>query len=77
MSDWRPIESFKETEIKDILLWNGVRVFVGWLDEDGFHDSNMLNENSDPEDPQPTHWMPFPGPPSEDLPPVGTPIANA
>lgn len=69
MSEWQPIETLRPDEygtgIKDFLLWNGEVVFVGWLSEDGWHDSRNTDYYDEVEDPQPTHWMPLPDPPRE------------
>jgi hypothetical protein len=49
---------------KDLILWNGKRVFVGWLDDDGWHDSENQDRNDYAENPQPTHFMFLPDPPN-------------
>jgi hypothetical protein len=67
MTNWQPIETYSpERDEAHVLLWNGTRVFVGWLsdDGDGWHDSTNPDEEDDAEKPQPTHWMPFPDPPT-------------
>jgi hypothetical protein len=60
--EWQPIETAPEG-ISDLLLWNGQRVFLGWLSDDGWHDSTNVEHQDWPESPQPTHWMPLPEPP--------------
>jgi hypothetical protein len=63
MNKWQAMESYAEGPHTDVLLWNGVRVFPGWLDDDGWHDSRNVEYRDGPENPQPTQWMPFPPPP--------------
>lgn len=60
--DWQPIESAPDS-IGDVILWNGKRVFFGWISDDGWHDGTNVDHRDEPEEPQPTHWMPLPKPP--------------
>lgn len=60
---WRPICTLKPAPVEDYILWNGVRRFVGWLDDDGWHAIGNAEHNDLPEDPQPTMWHPWPEPP--------------
>lgn len=62
--NWQPIATCKPEGIEHYLLWNGERVFMGWLDDDGWHDATNQDRDDEPESPQPTHWMPLPGPPN-------------
>jgi len=52
-----------ETDLGNVLLWNGIRVFLGWLNDDGWHDVGNRDHDDAPEQPQPTHYMPLPLPP--------------
>ena len=61
--EWHPIET-APSGLNDFLLWNGERVFLGWLSEDGWHDATNQDHHDEPEQPQPTHWMPLPSPPA-------------
>lgn len=63
MMAWRPIETAPDMGTKNCLLWNGERVFVGWLHDNEWHDATNVEYNDPPESPQPTHWMPLPEPP--------------
>jgi hypothetical protein len=60
---WQPIQTVDIEVIKDFLLWNGKRVFMGWLSDNGWHDSTNQDYSNEAEFPQPTHWMPLPQPP--------------
>ncbi len=53
----------KDWGLRRTLLWNGNRVFPGWISDDGWHDLGNQDCWDDAEDPQPTHWMPYPDPP--------------
>lgn len=48
---WQSIETAGDPG--EVLLWNGLRVFPGWLDDDGWHDSRNRDHDDEPEDPQP------------------------
>ena len=64
MSEWRPIEEAPKDTPNDFILWNGVRVFFGWCDDENrWRDSANQDHNDYLEVPQPTHWMPLPQPP--------------
>lgn len=62
---WQPIKTAPDMGIKNVLLWNGVLVFLGWRDDDGWHDCETAHGFSEPEDPQPTHWRSLPEPPAK------------
>lgn len=64
MSGWQDIAAVTDINLHDVLLWNGKRVFLGWRDDDGWHDSTNRDHMDRAEDPQPTHWMPLPNPPT-------------
>ena len=65
MDEWQPIETYMDAPARrNVVLWNGVRVFLGWLsDEGGWSDATNQDRDDFPESPQPTHWMPLPAPP--------------
>jgi hypothetical protein len=60
---WQPIETLR-SDPRETILWNGRRIFVGWLSDDGWHDESNQDRDDYPEQPQPTHWHPWPKPPS-------------
>lgn len=64
MTDWKPIEELENPDFGDHILWNGRR-FVGWLNDDGWHDVNNADHMDEPEQPQPTLFHPWPEPPQE------------
>lgn len=65
LMEWRPIESAPDEEDGDyLILWDGCRVFVGRLEKDGWHDMRNTDWQDFPEEVPPTHWMPFPEPPT-------------
>ena len=57
---WKPIAEAKPTCLEQFILWNGVRRFVGWLDDDGWHDTSNSDHMDEPESPQPTLFHPWP-----------------
>jgi len=60
---WQPITAYRagpEEYDKKSILWNGERVFVGWLFKGKWHDVANAEHRDRPEIPQPTHWMPLP-----------------
>lgn len=64
MTDWQPIERYiRGVHDNDVLLWNGLYVFPGWLSDDGWHDARNQDRDDMPEALQPTHFMPYPKPP--------------
>lgn len=59
--EWQPIETAPDAT--DILLFVGAPVYtvlVGWHHSAGY----FLNHLCEQLEPQPTHWMPLPGPPA-------------
>lgn len=73
MSEWQPIETapfrvggtphFPKKVCDPILAWNGKNVFIAqWLSF-GADWVDMTN-GWERAEPQPTHWMPLPTPPS-------------
>lgn len=60
---WQPIETAPLHEI--VLGWNGeaVWLFVKWRDA---REWTAIGDHRRSADPQPTHWMPFPAPPTVD-----------
>ena len=61
--NWQPIDTYREKTrpiVEDILLWDGKYVYVGWLGDDGWYRLCGVDYGAEPEEPQPTHWMPFP-----------------
>jgi hypothetical protein len=67
MGEWKPIGEYVDLPHRDVLAWNGLCVFPAWLsDDDGWHDARNRDHNDYPEDPQPTHFMEFPAPPSQE-----------
>jgi hypothetical protein len=60
---WRPIDTIEST-LESCILWNGVYRFVGWRGEDGWHNEANQDRDDYPEEPQPTHWHPWPDDPS-------------
>ena len=60
MDDWRPIsEAPDEEDYEFQIVWNGSVVCVASL-----HCDEWIDGYYDLLDPQPTHWMPLPAPPS-------------
>lgn len=63
--DWKPLESLSpDAQVEDLLLWNGERVFVGWLSDDGWHDGGCQGSRDKAVTPEPTHFASLPEPPS-------------
>lgn len=65
MGDWQPIETYDETRLFSmyVLVSDGTDVYLGWLNDDGWHDATNPDYADEPLNPQPTHWMPLPLPP--------------
>ena len=64
MSEWQSIETFVGG-MEYVILWDGNRVFPGWLSDDGWLDCDREEYDMHPTNPQPTHWMPLPPPPKK------------
>jgi hypothetical protein len=68
MSEWQPIATARTDTLASIIVWNGEKVQGGWFDT---HSGAWFSDEGEtwmgPLDPQPTHWMPFPQPPTETL----------
>lgn len=60
---WQPIETAPDDTMRDLIVSDGKYVRVAWLDDEGWTDSVFHGEVLSP---QPTHWMPLPGPPIND-----------
>lgn len=60
--EWqRMLKAPRPGDFTRYLLWNERKVFVGWRQPDGFWFDDDDHEVARP---QPTHWMPFPKPPT-------------
>ena len=75
MSEWRTIESAPYSDpgkyANYFLVWNGHHRGVAFrqkdrhgLDDDDWKDPEFWDEGGGPIEPQPTHWMPLPSPPT-------------
>ena len=63
--DWTPIpELSADAPFEDLLLWNGERVFVGWLSSDGWRDGGCHGSRDAVVTPEPTHYALLPDPPA-------------
>ncbi len=58
--DWQPISTAPSSEDQPAILFNGKSVVPGWRFE-----GRWIDVWYDHMDPQPTHWMPLPPPPSD------------
>jgi hypothetical protein len=68
MDEWKTIDT-AEVSDENVILWNGKRVFVGYRLDAGWCDACVNDQYAgEPEQPQPTHWMPMPEPPSIEAP---------
>ena len=56
---WRSTKKGVPEQLKDVLLWDGRRVFLGWVAGDGWYDATRPDDYQE----TPTHWMPLPDPP--------------
>jgi hypothetical protein len=73
---WQPIATCPKDDIPmnpGVILWDGRYVTVGWwCDLDGWQEAiNVGDQCDNTMKPQPTHWMPFPAPPTSEQMPDG------
>lgn len=66
MSEWQSIETADKESLRDIILWDGIRVATGsYYSDDGHEGAGWYaTGEADMGDPmEATHWMPLPDPP--------------
>lgn len=71
MSEWQPIEtcprSFIGYRLNYVLFYNGNHIGVGYrrdMDDVDEDEPDCCDETDEFIEPQPTHWMPLPEPPT-------------
>lgn len=65
MSKWQPIATAPDDDLRDFIVWNGVKVTVAWRGETGIWHKSIDADPyvGTPLDPQPTEWTEWPEPP--------------